>query len=169
MTSSSANWPGIPLKVTRPCSISKNRCATCSAICAFCSTRKIVVPSRLSSRTILNISATIRGASPSDGSSMSSAGDREHLLLPAGERAGQLLVPFVQTWKAGIHPLEIGIDPDLVLALIGAREQIFAHAHLWEDEPVLGHERDAMRDDSGRRESDQLGAGEPDRAAARMQ
>src|SRR5215510_1576202 len=97
-------------------------------MCAFCSTRKMVVPSRLRSRTILNISVTTRGASPSDGSSMSSTRGRD----------------------------------------ISAREQIFAHAHLREDEPVLGHERDAMRDDSGRRESDQFGAGEPDRAAARM-
>src|SRR5262245_26986027 len=97
------------------------------------------------------------------------AGDREYLLFPAGESSGQLLVSLAQPGEAGIHPLEISIDSGPVVALIGACEQVFAHAHLREDEPVLGHERDAVRDDSGRRKSDQLDAGELNRAAPRMQ
>ena len=94
---------------------------------------------------------------------------RQHLLLAARERAGQLLAPPAQRREALIHALDVGQHVGLVAALIGARREVLPDAHLREHQPVLGHQRDARRDDAGRRLADKLAAIERDGAAPRRE
>jgi DNA polymerase-3 subunit alpha len=97
------------------------------------------------------------------------ARQRQHLLLPARERAGELLAPLAQPRKAVVHTLDVGGDLRLGASLVCPGEKILAHAHLRKHKPVLRHERDALGDNAGGRKADELAAVEPDGAAARLQ
>ena len=59
----------VPLITIRPVSSTYALSAIESAICAFCSTSRIVVPARCSSWMMSKICSTRMGASPIDGSS----------------------------------------------------------------------------------------------------
>jgi hypothetical protein len=93
------------------------------------------------------------------------AANRKHLLFAAGKRAGELIAPLLQAGKPRIHALDVGGNLALVVALIGAGQEVFVDGHVRENQPVFGHERNAARDDPCRRQADQLGAGKLDRAA----
>ena len=104
--------------VTTPWSTKKPTSATSRAP-TFCSTRITVVPSSARLRAILRISFTITGARPSDASSMMStdglairpAPDRQHLLLAARQRAGQLAAALVEAGQHAVDVLALLVDP----------------------------------------------------------
>src|SRR5712691_10964383 len=96
------------------------------------------------------------------------AADREHLLLPSGERAGSLLQPLLQTGKELHHPLECPRDGD-TRALLPRNDQILTHGQGRKDPSALRHESHAPpRNRLGREPSDRL-AEQADLARARRQ
>ena len=105
---------------------------------------------------IANISATISGERPSDGSSSSSSrgcaisarGDRHHLLLTAGERAGG----HVEAPRERREELADALERILPLAPRGADEaadlQVLAHRHAREQSAAFGDDRDPGADEA---------------------
>ena len=89
--------------------------ARLSAWAAFCSTSSTVVPCGLISAMIEKICWISFGASPIDGSSSSSSRgraisarpDREHLLLAAGHRAGDLAGALLEPREQRVDPVEV--------------------------------------------------------------
>src|SRR5688572_2907260 len=72
------------------------------------------------------------------------AGDREHLLLAAGERAAGLVPALLQNREARVHLLEQLVAPDVGDAgTVEAGPEVLADGQQLEDSPVLGHPRDA--------------------------
>ena len=71
------------------------------------------------------------------------AGDREHLLLAAGERATELCPPFAQAREEVVARGEVGGEVAPVGALVGAHQQVVEHGELREDLPPFGHENQA--------------------------
>ena len=119
---------------------------------ASCSTTSTVSPScSFSSRTMRKISRTTIGASPSDGSSSSSsrgmrhqrAGEREHLLLAARERAGALVGRARA--PTGTTPRRARCRPSrrAVPRVYAPRRQVLHHVELGERAAALRHVRDA--------------------------
>ena len=135
-----------------PTSSTYARAAASSATFAFCSTTSTVSPSSsFSSLTIRKSSWTMVGASPSDGSSSISsrgraderAGEREHLLLAAAQRA-RLLV------AAALQPGEVLEDARRLLAQraplaadVRAHAEVLPDGQLREEAAALGNVRDA--------------------------
>ncbi|EDS88086.1 conserved hypothetical protein [Burkholderia pseudomallei S13] len=68
----SSRFAPVSASTTRPVSSTYPRSATCSALCAFCSTRNTVTPSARIVRMMSKICAITSGARPSVGSSSSS-------------------------------------------------------------------------------------------------
>src|SRR6267378_2048097 len=95
------------------------------------------------------------------------AADREHLLLPAGERTRGLIAALLQHRKQGIDLLEIARP--LRASLVGQR----AHLEVLEDAerpehlPPFGHVRDAEMGALRRRHREQVAAFEADAARCR--
>ena len=71
----------------------------------------------------------------------------QHLLLAAGQGAGQLPAALLQAGEELIDPLDILFNLSPVLAEIGAYFQIFQHRHIGKDPPALGTHGDAGTDD----------------------
>ena len=71
----------------------------------------------------------------------------QHLLLAAGERAGQLPAALLQTGEQLVDPLEVLLDLRLVLAQVCADLQVLHHRQVRKDPAPLGAHGDAGRDD----------------------
>ena len=117
----------------------------------------------IDSRTV----ETKRGERPSEGSSRISrlgrdserAGDREHLLLAAGHGPRELVAPLGEDREEFVDPGVVTDAPG-----VGAERQVLRDGHAGEELALLGHDRDAARDDLVRPEARELLAVEPDRA-----
>ena len=75
------------------------------------------------------------------------ATDREHLLLAAGEVAGQPVDALGEPRKEREHTLQIARDPGAVAAPIGAELEVLAHRERRQDRPALGDLDQAALDD----------------------
>ena len=78
------------------------------------------------------------------------APDREHLLLAAAHRAGELVAPLFETREQAEHLAH----PRLALVPRGevtAELEVLAHRHLREELPPLRHQREPLRHDRCRR------------------
>ncbi len=71
------------------------------------------------------------------------AADREHLLLAAGQRAGLLLLPFLQARKVAVDHREIVRDAGAVAAGMGAETEILLGGELEESAAAIRHMGDA--------------------------
>ena len=99
---------GLPTAVMRPLSMTAARSAIGSTVRANCSATRTEMPSSTRLGHGLVHLATIMGASPIDSSSRSSTagsdgqgpGQREHLLLAAGHRAGELVAAVAEDREA---------------------------------------------------------------------
>ena len=144
-----------PAWTMRPLSITATKSPTSRATRKFCSTSRIVAPRCLMSFRQAIRPSMIAGARPLVGSSISSsargsierAGDREHLLLAARQRARAREPEFFQRGKEAEDPVE----PRLVhRAAARGEQQIFAHAEVGEDRHRLRHVGDAGARDVAR-------------------
>ncbi len=79
------------------------------------------------------------------------AADRQHLLLAARERAGDLGDALVEPGEQREDALEIARDHRRVAARVGAHHEVLAHAQAIEDAAALGHVCDAALDHHVRR------------------
>jgi hypothetical protein len=86
-------------------------------------------------------------------------GDRDHLLLPAGERPCTLPRPLPQLGEKVVDE----VVARLVVAL--GQTQVLLDGQAREDVAVLGHVADAAANDAVRRERRQVLSGEPHRSA----
>ena len=110
------------------------RSAMESAICAFCSTSRIVVPALCSDWMISNTCSTRMGARPMEGSSSimsfgcahQRAAHGEHLLFAAGERSGDLTggVPSA-AGNSSIHLFEPRHRSVALASGVGAHFKVF--------------------------------------------
>ena len=71
------------------------------------------------------------------------AGDGEHLLLAAGERAAELSAPLAQAREKVVARREIGGEVAPVSALVGPHQKIVEHGELGKDLAALGDEDQA--------------------------
>ena len=120
--------------------------ASSSASLMFCSTSTIDSPSALSRPMVRPTSATICGARPSDGSSISStrglrhqrAADRQHLLLAAGER-GSPAGCAVRCSRGNIANTRSTVQgsPAPPSGLARRDGEVLAHGEAAEDAPAL--------------------------------
>ena len=139
---------------------------------ANCSTRRIDRPPEASSRHLLvELADHERGQAERElveeeelRVGGEGPGQGEHLLLPARERARQLLAPVGQTWE-----LREGHVFDVVHGHADLRrhEEVLADGQVGEDPAALGHGADALPRPGVRRELVDRGAGEAHLAAAR--
>ena len=118
-----------------------------SAILAFCSTNRIVMPCLLTSLMISKISLTSSGDRPIDGSSIriilgfphQGAAHGQHLLLTAGKGACQLAFALFQ---AGEPLVDIGHRFGHIGRIRESSHlQVLFHRHLGEDVPSFRHMR----------------------------
>src|SRR5262249_32741193 len=65
--------------------------------------------------------------------------DRQHLLLAAAQRRGDLTAPLRENREALEHRIDVPIDV-LVVTHVGAHTQIVHHGHALEDGATFGHE-----------------------------
>src|SRR5438067_3201218 len=77
------------------------------------------------------------------------ARDREHLLLPAGERARRLPPPLGEDREVGRDALEVVLHLAAVTADVGAHLEVFPHGQVREDAAALGAVGDAGPEDRG--------------------
>ena len=143
-----------PSRTTRPVRMTEPRSACRSASRASCSTSRMVTPCARSSSSAEKISAMTSGARPSDGSSSSSsrgsrherATDGEHLLLAARERLGRLVRALLQHREERVDPRQGpgGHGAPVAAGAVGAELEVLAHGHRAEQQPALGHERQAL-------------------------
>ena len=84
------------------------------------------------------------------------APDRQHLLLAARERAGELVAPFREDRKELQDHRQRFAEPRLALAGVGAHFEIFHHRHRGEHLAPLRHMRDAELRALGRRHREQV-------------
>src|ERR1019366_9078993 len=90
------------------------------------------------------------------------AGDREHLLLSAGEKASAAILQAAQSRKVLEYPFYIGaLDAQTQAEVLGHRESE-------EDAAAFGDVRDAEPGSLGGRHAGEVGAGEADRAAGQL-
>ena len=121
------------------------------AASAFCSTIRIVVPSRLMASTVSRMRSTSTGARPSDGSSSISRRGRAISARPMASiccsppdmRAGTLLLALAQPREQVEDPLHVARDGVAVVALEGAELEVLVHRHAPEDLAPLRALRDA--------------------------
>ena len=78
------------------------------------------------------------------------AAHREHLLLAAGERAGDLTAALLQAREALVNVRDARLDGGIGLR-VRAHLQILLHGHLLEDVASLGDLRQTVLDDLVRR------------------
>ena len=88
------------------------------------------------------------------------AAHRDHLLLAARERSGQLLAPLVDAREELEDALEV--LRRAAGAQVGAHLQVLEHRHRREETAVLGHDRHALLDPVVRRPLRHVLAGELD-------
>src|SRR2546422_2966855 len=84
------------------------------------------------------------------------AGDRQHLLLAAGERAGKLAPALRQHGKNLERKGEIPADVGARRLAESAEQQVLLDAELGKQAPSLGHHGDAQVDDLLRRQAGQV-------------
>src|SRR5438094_941350 len=75
------------------------------------------------------------------------AGDREHLLLAARERNGDLVPALAQAWEERRHGVERPQHRQVTARPASGHREILAHGEALEDPAALGHERDAVGGD----------------------
>ena len=128
------------------------RAASRRTTARFCSTSSTGTASATRPSTSAT-SVTTFGARPLVGSSTSSSrlsveqhpADREHLLLPAGQRAGPLPRAPRQLREQRVHPVVVRRRRRAL-----GQPQVLRHGQPGEDAPVLGHVRRARRGPAGR-------------------
>ena len=146
-----------------------------SAMSAFCSTSRIVVPCRLivadrSRRSARRGSA--RGPSTArpaagPGPRHEGAADRQHLLLAAGQRAAHLRDPLLQAREQLEHALEVLRRCSPLAPGVSAHLEVLADGQAGEDPAALRHWRDAAPHDVvGRRRRAMRSPSKRDRALA---
>src|SRR5437867_203114 len=72
------------------------------------------------------------------------AGDREHLLLAARERSGDLVPALAQAWEERRHGVERPQHRQITARPASGHREILAHGEAPKDAAALGHERDAV-------------------------
>src|SRR4029450_9487360 len=77
--------------------------------------------------------------------------DRDHLLLPTGERPRLLALALREPREERIDALEVLLDPRTVTALKGAHLHVLEHGHAGKEPASLGRLRNAHLDDVVRR------------------
>ncbi len=108
----------------------------------------IVVPPALISWIMVKICAT---SMQQFGAGHQGTPHREHLLLPAGEGFGQLLLPLEQAWETGKDLINFLKDSAFVVADVGAHLEIFENGHIGKDPPSFRNLGDSAFDDFVRR------------------
>jgi hypothetical protein len=94
------------------------------------------------------------------------AGNRQHLLLAAGQQARHLVATLPQLWKKTEHPFD-GMMQAVALRLqVPADQQIVVNGHPGKYPAPLRRQGDALRDDIGRRHPVDPHVAEPDLALA---
>ena len=91
------------------------------------------------------------------------ASDREHLLLSAGKRTGELARALLQAREELVHPRAVLLST-LSAASIGTEIEVLQHAEIREDPPPLGHLDQSRVDDRRRRGAADVAALEDDLA-----
>ena len=61
------------------------------------------------------------------GTAQQCAGDRQHLLLAAGERSAQLVFSFTENRKQLVGVVDVLFDPRLVVARVGPEFEVLQH------------------------------------------
>ena len=84
------------------------------------------------------------------------AGERQHLLLAAAHRAGELAAPLGQAREGLEAEIEIGLDLRARLRAEGAEQQVFLHRQFREQPAAFRHQRDAEIDDLLGVQADQI-------------
>jgi hypothetical protein len=115
----------------------------------FCSTSTMVMPDFLSSTMCSKMRATMRGASPSEGSSrirrrgfdIMGPGDRQHLLLAAGQRAGDLVEPLAQHREHREIAVALAVEIALPPPHEAAEAEVLGDGEVGEDAPAFRHHR----------------------------
>jgi hypothetical protein len=95
------------------------------------------------------------------------APDRQHLLLAAGEGAGELAVALGQRGEQPVDPLEVLGPAGAVAVEVGAHLEVLAHGHGREHPAVLRHDRHAPGDPVAGRAAGDVLVAEPHAPAAR--
>jgi hypothetical protein len=95
-------------------------------------------------------------------------GDRQHLLLAAGEQARGLPRPLAQDGEIGVGTLDVAGHRVAVGARVGAHQQVVAHREQREDLAPLGHVGEAEAHDPPRVLAGDLAAVEAHAAAQRL-
>ncbi len=95
-------------------------------------------------------------------------GDRQHLLLAAAHRAGELAAPLGEAREEGEGLFDQRRDLAALLD-VRAELQVLHHRHLREDQPAFRHQGDAAPHDDVAGPSGQHFAGEADVALLRRQ
>ena len=129
------------------------RWATSSALPAFCSTSRTVVPVLFSSPMMSNTCSTRIGDRAHRGlvkhhqfrPAHEGAAHRQHLLLAAGQRSGGLLPPLLKPREPLIDRLKIVLRDGAFCER--AHLQIFHDGHLQENPPPFRHMRQTRPDD----------------------
>src|SRR5438876_514678 len=75
------------------------------------------------------------------------AGNREHLLLAARERSGDLVPALAQAWEERRHGVERPQHRQITARPASGHREILAHGEAPKDTAALGHERDAVGGD----------------------
>jgi hypothetical protein len=96
------------------------------------------------------------------------AADREHLLLAAAQRAGDLFFAFFQSRKNSEDVVEFLWKICAVIPQIRAHTQIFHHAQVRKNHAALRRVRETVRDDFVRRQAGDVFAVENNRARFRF-
>jgi hypothetical protein len=145
-----------------------------SAIAAFCSTTKTATPEAWMSFDDLEVLLHQRGGQAhrrlvhqqQPRPRHQRATHRDHLLLAAGQRAGQLAAPFEQAREQRVHPVEVLVEL-LAAAQHRAKLKVLPHRHLPEQPAVLRHDRDTTGDPLRHRPGRHVLAAEQDPPGAR--
>ena len=169
---------GVETTTTRPVLRMTMSSATSNTSLGFCSTSTIDNPLSFNLRMVAITSATICGARPSDGSSISSTRG-----LPISARPIASICCSPPDRCAAIWPVRSfrrgniantvsAVQRRMLAAGIGLARgdhQIFAHAQAFENAPALRHQRHAARRDHFGRQARHVGAENHDAAFARRQ
>ena len=144
----------------------------------FCSTSTIDCPSALSCAMVRPTSATSCGASPSDGSSISSTRGlpisarpiASICCSPPDSEPGDLRVALLQPREQLEHAVERSSPaPPLFLHRLRRHHQVLPHGQRAEHAPALRHEADALARDGVGREARDRFAEQADGAVARLE
>src|SRR6188472_3611405 len=84
---------------------------------------------------------------------------RNHLLLAAGKRPGELRAPLVEKREQRIDALQLRLEVG-AWTKVGAHLEVLQHRHRPEETPVLRHDREAAADPVGGRHPRHVLAGE---------